>query len=388
MRRIAVITTSRADYGIYRPLLLRLADDKEIELQLIVAGMHLAEEFGHTVDEIEADGFIVTERVYMLKGDDSPLGVATAMGRGTVGYAEAFARLRPDMVVVLGDRFEMFAAATAIQPFAVPLAHIHGGELTLGAMDDALRHAITKLSHMHFVSTEDYARRVRQMGEEDWRVSVSGAPGLDNLTGVEILEGAELEKAVGLETDPAPLMVAYHPVTHEAREIDAQAEALFTAIEGSGLPAVFTAPNADEGGRRLGALMRVFVADHGGCRFVDNLGTRAWFGLMKSAAAMVGNSSSGIIEAASFGLPVVNIGDRQQGRARAANVIDCEATTDDIGKAIGRATSQDFRDGLTGLVNPYAGKGSASEIIFDRLKSEDLSPRLLKKIFADIREHS
>lgn len=384
MRRIAVVTTSRADYGIYRSLLRLLADDREIELQLIVAGMHLLEEFGHTVDEIEADGFIITERIDMLKGDDSPLGVATSMGRGTVAYAEAFARLRPGIIVVLGDRFEMFAAATAAQPFAVPLAHIHGGELTLGAMDDALRHAITKLSHLHFVSTGDYARRVRQMGEEDWRITVSGAPGLDNLTDIEILAGAELEEAVGLGAEPAPLMVAYHPVTHEPRQIDAQAEALFAAIESSGLPAVFTAPNADEGSRRLGALMRVFVADHANCRFIDNLGTRAWFGLMESASAIVGNSSSGIIEAASFGLPVVNIGDRQQGRTRAANVIDCEATTDDITTAIERATSQAFRDGLAGLGNPYAGEGSASETIFDRLKSEDLNARLLKKGFVDI----
>ncbi|MHA1597313.1 MAG: UDP-N-acetylglucosamine 2-epimerase, partial [Alphaproteobacteria bacterium] len=297
MRRIAVVTTSRADYGIYRSLLRRLAEDTDIELQLIVAGMHLAEEFGHTVDAIEADGFVVTERIDMLEGDDSPKGVATAMGRGCIGYGEAFARLRPDIIVVLGDRFEMFAAAVAAQPFTIPLAHIHGGELTLGAMDDALRHAMTKLSHLHFVSTDDYARRVRQMGEEDWRVTVSGAPGLDNLGDLEIADGAALEKAIGMSLSPAPLMVTYHPVTHEPRQLDAQAAALFAAIEASGLPAVFTAPNADEGGRRLGALMRAFVTDHPDCRFVDNLGTRAWFGLMKSASAMVGNSSSGIIEA-------------------------------------------------------------------------------------------
>jgi len=384
MRRIAVITTSRADYGIYRPLLRLLADDPDIELQLIVAGMHLRDAFGHTVDEIEADGFIVTERVDMLGTKDGALDIARAVGRGTGLYGEALARLRPSIVVVLGDRFEMFAGAVAAQLLQVPLAHIHGGELTLGAMDDALRHAMTKLSHLHFVSTEEYARRVRQMGEEAWRITVSGAPGLDNLSLIEPLQGAELERAAAIKLEPAPLMVTYHPVTHDRHEIDQQAEALLAALEASGIPVVFTAPNADEGGRRLRAMIRAYVADHDNARYVDNLGTRGYFGLMRAARAMVGNSSSGIIEAASFALPVVNIGSRQEGRMRAANVIDCAAEAAAISKAIARATDSDFRKSLEGMRNPYAADGAASAIIHARLKTVELGPKLLKKKFQNL----
>jgi len=384
MRRIAVITTSRADYGIYRPLLRLLADDPEIELQLIVSGMHLHDAYGRTVDEIEADGFIVTEEVDMLGAGDGALDIAKAVGRGTTLFGEALAMLRPSVAVVLGDRFEMFAGAVAAQLLQVPLAHIHGGELTLGAMDDALRHAMTKLSHLHFVSTEEYGRRVRQMGEEGWRVIVSGAPGLDNLALIEPLHGAELERTVGIALAPAPLMVTYHPVTHDAREIDQQADALLTAIAASGLPVVFTAPNADEGGRRLRAMIRAYVAEHDNARYVENLGTRGYFGLMGAARAMVGNSSSGIIEAASFELPVVNIGSRQEGRIRAANVIDCEPEASAIAKAIAGAADTGFRRSLEGLRNPYAANGSASAIIHKRLKTVELGPELLKKTFQDL----
>jgi len=386
MRRIAVVTTSRADYGIYRPLLMRLQADPEVALLLVVSGMHLRPVFGHTVDEIEADGLEIAERLDFMDKDDNGLAVAKTMGRATIAFAESFDRLSPDIVVVLGDRYEMHAAAVAAQPLAIPVAHLHGGELTLGAMDDNLRHAMTKLSHLHFVSTKDYARRVRQLGEEDWRITVSGAMGLDNLEGQERASRAELEALLSLPLDPAPLLVTYHPATRQVGDVETQSEGLFDALHRSGLPCIFTAPNADEGGRRLRALIEGFVEAHPDARLVEHLGTRGYFGLMTVAAAMVGNSSSGIIEAASFGLPVVNIGERQEGRIRAENVIDVRAEAQAIEKAIAKATSVPFKNSLSGLKNPYRREKPAAEVIHERLITTPLDERLIKKYFVDFIE--
>ncbi len=382
-RRIAVVTTSRADYGIYRPLLARLEKDPAIELRLIVAGTHLEPAFGMTVGEIEADGFPIAERVQLQSAEDSQIGTAQSMARGLSGFAGAYVRLRPHMAVVLGDRFEMFAAAAAAQPFALPLAHIHGGELTLGAMDDGFRHAMTKLSHLHFVAARDYARRVRQMGEEDWRVHVSGALGLDNLDLIEPLAGADLEDALGMALTPAPLMVAYHPVTRDLGG-DEAIKALFDALAATNRPLVFTAPNADAGGRALKDSMAAFVAQKRDARFIENLGTRGYFGLMGAAAVLVGNSSSGILEAPSFRLPVVNIGPRQEGRLRAANVIDVGEDEAAIGTGIERALSDDFREGLRNLKSPFRGPRPAAGIIHGVLSRVPLDAKLLKKKFIDM----
>lgn len=383
-RRIAVVTTSRADYGLYRPLLARLAGDPAADLRLVVGGMHLVPEFGLTVAAIEADGFAVAERVEHLVASDTPLGTALSMGLGTTGYARAFAGVTPDIVVVLGDRFEMHAAAVAIQPFRVPLAHIHGGELTLGAMDDALRHSMTKLSHLHFVTTEAYARRVAQLGEEPWRITVSGAPGLDNLRDVAPMPAAALAALVGGPLDPAPLLVTYHPTTQESAGADAEAAALLGALAAQERPIIFTAPNADHGGRRLLQLIRAFIEENRNATLVENLGTEAYFGLMAAAAAMVGNSSSGIIEAASFKLPVVNVGGREEGRLRPANVIDVAAEPGAIAAGIECALTPAFRAGLAGLRNPYLGERPAAEVIHERLVSVALDEALVKKRFADL----
>lgn len=384
MRAIAVVTTSRADYGIYRPLLKRLEADPGITLQVIASGMHLLAAFGDTVRDIEADGFAIAARVPCLGAGDSPADIARAIADATAGFASAFETLAPDLVVVLGDRFEMHAAAVAAQPFALPLAHLHGGELTLGAMDDAFRHSITKLSHLHFVSTEEYGARVRQLGEEAWRVIVSGAPGLDNLDELEPLTDDEMAAATGLPATPAPLLVTYHPATREASSAEAQAEGLFHALEQAALPVVFTAPNADEGGRAVRRLIEDFVARHDNAVFVENLGTRAYFGLLARAAAMVGNSSSGIIEAASFRLPVVNIGTRQEGRARAANVIDVAENASAVLDGIRRAASPEFQASLADLRNPYHGERPAAEVIHERLAAIPLDANLIKKRFVDL----
>ena len=385
MRTIGVVTVGRSDYGICLPLLRRIQSDPHLRLVLIVGGAHLSPEHGMTVRAIEADGFEIAERVEMTpsSAEDSPKGIARAMGRGAMGFARALESIRPDILVVLGDRYEMHSAALAALPFKIPVAHIHGGEATRGAFDDALRHSITKLSHLHFVAAEEYARRVIQLGEEPWRVRVCGAPALDNLRSLELLGPDELESRFGVTAGRPPLLVTFHPVTLEYERTEWQVGELLSALEGSGLPIVFTAPNADTRGSVVTRLIGSFVATHSSARLVDNLGTQAYFSLMANAVAMVGNSSSGIIEAPSFRLPVVNIGSRQDGRIKPENVIDFGYSSAEISEGISRAISHEFRDSLRDLVNPY-DLGGAAEIVVDSLSSVDLLDGLVQKRFYDL----
>jgi len=383
MRRIAVVTVGRSDFGIYAPVLRAIEDDPSLRLQLIVGGAHLTGQFGWTVNEITAQGFEISDKVDMLLSADTPAAVATSMGLGTMGFARSYARLDPDIIIVLGDRFEMHAAASAAVPLGIPLAHIHGGEVTEGAIDEAFRHAITKYSHLHFVSTEQYARRVIQMGEEPWRVTVGGAPGLDNLRTLSLPDRQELEERVGLELSQPPLLVTYHPATLERDNTESQMQNLLGALNEVDCPIVFTYPNADAQGGLILKMIREFLSRHPAARVVDNLGTRAYFGMMNQAAAMVGNSSSGIVEAASFRLPVVNVGERQRGRYHERNVIDVGYSREEILQGIVEALSPSFRDGLTDLVNPY-GDGNAAERIVDRLRTVPLDERILRKKFCDL----
>jgi len=383
MRKITAVTVARSDYGIYRPILRKIQECPDLSLSLIVSGMHLSPEFGLTVQAIEADGFPITERVETLLSSDTPVGISTTMGLGAISFAQAYARARPDLLLVLGDRFDMFAAALAALPFRIPVAHIHGGEVTLGAIDDALRHSITKLSHLHFATTAKHGQRICQMGEEAWRVVVCGAPSLDNLRSVPLLQPSELESRFGLSLRKPPLLVTFHPVTLEFEQTGFQTDELLAALERSGLPIVFTQPNADTNGRLASRMMADYVASHPHTFLVDNLGTQAYFSLMKYALAMVGNSSSGIIEAASFELPVVNIGTRQDGRVRAANVIDVGYGRNEIHDGIVRAVKPAFRSELRGLVNPY-GDGTASDKIVRMLREVTLDSRLTLKRFCDL----
>lgn len=383
VRRVGVVTTSRADYGIYRPVLRLLEADAALSPGLFVGGTHLSVSDGATVDEIERDGFEILARVDSIPAEDSALGVAAAMAAATSGFAEAYQRHRPDVLLALGDRFEMHAAVTAAQPFRLPVAHLHGGERTAGAMDDALRHSITKLSHLHFASTEAYAARIRQLGEEPWRVHVTGAPGLDNVGSVEPLARDVLEERIGLRLDPSPLLVTFHPVTLEADDTDDHVAALLEALGATHRSIVFTYPNVDLMSGTVRRAIGDFVAHRPGAVMVASLGTQAYFTLMRYAAAMVGNSSSGIIEAPSFHLPVVDIGSRQAGRIRAPNVIHAGYSAAEIGAAIERATSPEFRAGLEGLRNPY-GDGRAAARIVDVLRDVALDDRLIAKGFVDL----
>lgn len=383
MRTITVVTVARSDYGIYLPLLSSIQAEPELKLRLIVAGSHLVPELGLTRAAIEADGFTIDEQIEMVLASDSPAGTVTSMGLGLIGFAQCYARVRPDLLLVLGDRFDMYVAALAALPFRIPVAHIHGGEITSGAIDDALRHSITKLSHLHFVATDAYRRRVIQLGEEPWRVTISGSPGLDHLRTFTPLRGDVLEERLRLCLDQPALLVTYHPVTLELGETAWQIGELLQALEQVDLPVIFTAPNADPGGRLVAQMIEQFCASRPRARMVTNLGTAGYFSLMARAAAMVGNSSSGIIEAPSFRLPVVNIGSRQQGRVRAANVIDVGYSCPAIREGLTRALSPAFRDALEGLVNPY-GDGTAAARIVQRLKTVPLDQQLIMKHFYDL----
>jgi UDP-N-acetylglucosamine 2-epimerase (non-hydrolysing)/GDP/UDP-N,N'-diacetylbacillosamine 2-epimerase (hydrolysing) len=363
-----------------RPVLARIARSSLLDLQLVVGGTHLEPRFGSSRRLIEADGFPIAATVEMNLADDSPAGIARSAARAHAGFAEAFARLVPETLLLFGDRFDVHAAAVAAVPFGIPIAHVHGGELTFGAFDDCFRHSITKLSHLHFTATDVYRNRVIQMGEEPWRVQTTGAPGIDAVLGVRPLSPAALKSNLGLVVDPAPLLVTFHPVTLQSESTAAQIDELLAALSGFSQPVVFTAPNADTRNSVIRARISSFVAERSNARLVENLDTAAYTGLMWAAAAMVGNSSSGLIEAPSFGLPVVNVGDRQAGRLRAENVIDVPCERKAIEDAVRKAVEPEFRKRLTGCPNPY-GDGRASERIVARLEQRESRERLISKQF-------
>jgi len=382
-KRIGVVTVSRSDYGHLRPVLEALRRAPDLELLLLVAGMHLASEFGLTVRDIEADGFPISARVEMLGGGDTPEAVAAATGRGVAGFGEAFARLRPDVVVVLGDRFEMLAAAVAALPFALPVAHIHGGEVSEGAMDNQIRHAITKLAHLHFASAEPHARRIAAMGEEPWRIHTVGAPGLDRLATTEPLPRAALARELGLPEAGPWLLVTFHPVTLEYRDTAAHIDELLAALEKTDGFIVITYPNADTAGRLIIERIEEFAGRHPRrCRLAKSLGERLYLSLLRHADLMIGNSSSGLIEAPTFGLPVVNVGSRQRGRLRGANVIDVEPLREDILRGIEAAQALPFRVRARAAANPY-GDGHAAPRIVEILRSVPIDVRLVQKRFGE-----
>ena len=382
-KRIGVVTVSRSDYGHLRPVLEALRRAPDLELLLLVAGMHLASEFGLTVRDIEADGFPISARVEMLGGGDTPEAVAAATGRGVAGFGEALARLRPDVVVVLGDRFEMLAAAVAALPFALPVAHIHGGEVSEGAMDNQIRHAITKLAHLHFASAEPHARRIAAMGEEPWRIHTVGAPGLDRLATTEPLPRAALARELGLPEAGPWLLVTFHPVTLEYRDTAAHIDELLAALEKTDGFIVITYPNADTAGRLIIERIEEFAGRHPRrCRLAKSLGERLYLSLLRHADLMIGNSSSGLIEAPSFGLPVVNVGSRQRGRLRGANVMDVEPSREDILRGIEAAQALPFRVRARAAANPY-GDGHAAPRIVEILRSVPIDVRLVQKRFGE-----
>jgi UDP-hydrolysing UDP-N-acetyl-D-glucosamine 2-epimerase len=383
LRSIGVATTSRADYGANLPLLRAIQADPDLCLKLYVSGAHLSPEFGLTVQMIDRDGFPIEERVEMLLSADTPTAITKSVGLGLIGFSDAFSRSMPDILIVTGDRYEMLAVALAALPFKIPVAHLSGGELTEGAIDDSLRHCITKLSHLHFTTTEEYARRVIQLGEDPSRVFVTGEPTLDGARESANVSPTDLEQRFGVDVKRPFLVVTCHPVTLEYEQTEWQIGELLAALQAANLPVVFTMPNADTAGRIIATKMREWVRTNPGI-FVENFGVQIYHSLMSYAAAIVGNSSSGIIESPTFKVPTVNIGKRQDGRVRARNVIDVGYPREEILAGIKRAISEDFRASLTSLVNPYASRTrSAASEIMSVLKTIQLGDWLIRKKFHD-----
>ena len=386
MRKIAVVTGTRAEYGLLYWIIKGIHDDPELELQLVVTGMHLSPEFGLTVKDIEKDGFPIADRVEMLLSSDTETAISISMGLGMIGFAKAYERLKPDILVVLGDRFEILAAVSAAVPFRMPVAHIHGGESTEGAMDELFRHAITKMSHIHFPAVKSYADRIMQMGEQPENVFCFGAPGLDHIYKLRLMDAEELSSTLGIPYDRKIGIVTYHPVTLEQNTSEVHISELLEAVKK--FPDVFwifTISNADTSGRIIGRKIEDFLNKNPerGKLFVS-LGQLRYLSLMKHASVMVGNSSSGIIETPSFELPVVNIGSRQLGRMRAMNVIDVpECNETYITGAVHKALSAEFKNSLKGIRNP-CGDGNASDRIVEKLKNCQLGERLIKKKFYEI----
>jgi len=378
MRKIGIVTVGRSDYGLYYPLLKKISSRPDLKLLLYVTGMHLSPEHGNTIEMIQKDSFPITAKVDMLLASDLPLSIAKSMGIGTMGFAQVFEDHKPDILVVLGDRFEMHAAAIASIPFNIPIAHIHGGELTYGAFDDYFRHSLTKLSHLHFASTQVYADRIKRMGEEPWRVIVSGAPGLDNILGFPRLKKKELEQRYGLDLSKPIILVTFHPVTREYEMTENYIIDLLKALEGfTTFQIIFTCPNADMGNKIIVEHIKQFVQGHHAF-MINNFGQQAYLSVLENVSVMVGNSSSGIIEAASFKLPVVNIGNRQAGRIKAKNVIDVGYSVPDIESGIKKAVSKYFLNSIQDIVNPY-GDGKASDCIATTLETIDLERLQIKK---------
>jgi UDP-hydrolysing UDP-N-acetyl-D-glucosamine 2-epimerase len=385
-RKICVVTGSRAEYGLLRWLMQEIRDDPRLQLQIVVTGMHLAPQFGSTYREIEADGFSIDAKVDMQLTSDTESAVTKAVGIGVIGFADVLQNLHPDLLVVLGDRFEILAAVQAAMLALVPIAHVHGGELTEGAVDDAIRHALTKMSHLHFAAAEPYRRRIIQMGESPDQVFAVGAPGVDNIKRIKPLSRHEFEVAIGMTLGQPSFLVTYHPETLgvsppcSAGGLGPLLEALDSFPQSR---IVFTSPNADAGGRAISeAIKRYAAARPERAVFCASLGQKLYFSALAHVDLVIGNSSSGIIEAPAAGVPTVNIGERQKGRLRSASVIDCAPLAPAIVEAVRRALTPEFRH-IAETAVPAYGAGDAAGRIRDIVATFPLD-RLARKVFHDL----
>lgn len=384
-RKICVITGARADYGLVRWVMQGIKDDPELKLQVIAAGMHLSPEFGRTYREIEKDGFQVDRKVEMLTSSDTAVGIAKSMGLGLIGFADALNDLKPDLIVVLGDRFEIFSAVAAALVARIPVAHLHGGETTEGAFDEALRHSITKMSHLHFVAAEEYRQRVIQLGEQPDRVFLVGGLGIDGIKRLKLLDRTELEHSLGFKLGQKNLLITFHPVTLEDSTADDQMTELLAALAGlDDTQLIFTMPNADTDGRSLIRMVEQFVAQHANARAYSSLGQLRYLSCVSHVDGVVGNSSSGLAEVPSLRKGTINIGDRQRGRLQASSVINCRPNRAEITAAVKKLYSMEFQSIVAGVTSPY-GDGGASELVLRTIKNFALEG-LAKKAFYDLFE--
>lgn len=382
-RKICVVTSSRADYGLLRWVMQGIKDDPELNLQIIATGMHLSPTFGLTYKVIEEDGFEVDAKIEILGSSDAPAAIAESMALALDGTAKAFSELKPDLVVVLGDRFEIFAATTAALVSKIPVAHLHGGESTVGAFDEAFRHSITKMSHLHFVATDEYRSRVIQLGENPKNVYLVGGVGIDSIKKMPLLSREELETQLGIEFGVKSLLVTFHPVTLDVESPEHQMKELLAALSHlHDTTLIFTMPNADTGGRVLINLIEEFVRQNENAKMFASLGQLKYLSCISYVDGVVGNSSSGITEVPTFKKGTINVGDRQLGRIQAASVINCEPREKDIQRAIEKLYSPNFKANLEAIKNPY-GDGGASARIVKVLKEASLEG-IIKKTFHDL----
>lgn len=363
-RSICVVTGSRADYGLLRWVMADIEAAEDLTLQIIASGMHLSPRFGQTLDAIEMDGLTVDWEVEMLLASDTPSGVTKSIGLGIIGFADAYERLKPDIVVILGDRFEALAAAVAAVVGRIPIAHIHGGEVTEGALDDAFRHAITKMASLHYVAAEPYRRRVIQLGESEEKVFVVGGMGLDCIERLQLLDRPELEESLGCQLGTRSLLITFHPVTLEAESSLEQLGELLAALEERGdTRLIFTLPNADPGGHGHAGLVEEFARSNSNALVVTSLGQRRYLSCLREVDGVVGNSSSGLLEAPSLGTGTVDIGSRQLGRLRAPSVLSCNPLRAEISATIDRLYSPDFREILKVRESPYGSAGASAKVV-------------------------
>lgn len=382
--KICVATGSRADYGLLKPLLEKINNDPEINLQLIVTGAHLSPEFGLTYKQIESDGFSIGSKVEMLLSSDTAEGITKSMGLGMIGFADAFKYLKPDLLIILGDRYEMLSVASTALIFRIPIAHIHGGEITEGAYDDSIRHSITKMSHLHFTSTETYLKRVIQLGEQPERVFNVGAIGLDNFQSIKFRSKEELEKDLNIRFDKYNYLVSFHSETLSDETVEQQLFEIIKAIDSQENSFfIFTKTNADTDGRIINDMISKYVKNNTSkAAFFSSLGTLYYLSIMKYVTAIIGNSSSGIVEAPTAKTATINVGQRQKGRIQASSIINCNAKSEAIIKSIDLVKDPCFRKNLVKIVNPY-GNGTATTQIYNTLKTIDIKA-INKKKFYDL----
>lgn len=380
-RKICVVTGTRAEFGLLRWLMQEIEVSEALTLQVVATGMHLSPEFGLTYRDIEQAGFTIDAKVEMLVSADTASAVTKSMGLGLIGYADAYARLNPDLIVLLGDRFEIFAAAAAAMIAGIPIAHLHGGETTEGAFDEAIRHSITKMSHLHFVAAQEYRSRVIQLGEQPENVFLVGGLGIDAIKRITLLTREELESSINFKFGARNLLITFHPVTLDAQSSANQMGELLASLDNlQDTQMIFTMPNADTGGRKLSAMVESFVASHPNSRAYASLGQLRYLSCMRYVDGVVGNSSSGLAEAPSMGIGTIDIGDRQRGRLRASSVIHCEANNHEIAESLTTLFSTPFKERLASVVNPY-GTGGASSRIVEVLASFPLVNVLKKKFY-------
>ena len=387
MKRIGIMTGTRAEYGLLKSLMQEINKDNDLELYLIVSGMHLSPEFGMTYQEIEEDGFEINAKVEMLLSSDSPAGISKSIGLGVIGFSDEFQRADLDMLILLGDRYEALSAAICAMVMRIPIAHLHGGEVTEGAIDEGIRHSITKMSYLHFTSTEQYRNRVIQLGENPERVFYVGALGVENIKKINLMTKEELERSIHFEIDENTVVVTYHPVTLENNTVEEQFLNLLKVLDRNPkIRMIFTKANADTNGRIVNELIDKYAAQNSerACAFMS-LGQKRYLSALKYCRIVIGNSSSGIIEAPSFGKPIINIGDRQKGRICADSVINCGYTQQEIQQAMETALTEEFENKARNCRNPYEKENTAANII-SVIKDYLLNDKIkLKKGFYDIK---